>query len=92
MPHRNKAILEAVDLETPPFDRETTGMWIDVPKKILDILRSKGIHAAEAIHSAEHAFLNRFALSADLKTECKIPQKEYMAKDSKRKRPGRCDW
>ncbi|TDL27249.1 DEAD/H helicase [Rickenella mellea] len=89
MHRRNKAILEAVDLETPPFDRETTGMWIDVPKKILDILRSKGIHAAEAIHSAEHAFLNRFALSADLKTECKIPQKEYMAKDSKRKRPGR---
>ena len=73
----------------PPFERSTTGFWIDVPKKTLDILRTKGINAAEAIHSASHAFLNRFPLAGDVRTECKVPVKEYLAVTSKRKRPAR---
>lgn len=73
----------------PPFERRTTGFWIDVPKATLDILRLKAINAAEAIHGAEHAFLNRFPMAADMKTECKVPVKEYMAADTKRKRPAR---
>jgi DEAD/DEAH box helicase domain-containing protein len=32
---------------------------------------SRDINAAEAIHAAQHAFLNRFPMAADLKTECK---------------------
>ena len=49
-----------------------------------------GIHPAEAIHAAEHAFLNRFALAADLGTECKAAEKEYKATATTRKRPARC--
>ncbi|KAI0831138.1 DEAD/H helicase [Trametes gibbosa] len=86
---RNKAIIDAVDLDTPPWQRETTGMWIDVPKPTLDLMRASGMNPAEAIHSAQHAFLNRFALAADLKTECKPPEKEYKAVPSQRKRPAR---
>ncbi|KAH8117220.1 DEAD/H helicase [Phellopilus nigrolimitatus] len=86
---RNNVILDTVDLEMPPFERRTTGFWIDVPKATLDILRLKAINAAEAIHGAEHAFLNRFPMAADMKTECKVPVKEYMAADTKRKRPAR---
>ena len=86
---RNKQILDAVDLDAAPWERETTGMWIDIPKNILQLMNEKGINAAEAIHAAQHAFLNRFALAADLKTECKPPEKEYAAKESKRKRPAR---
>lgn len=64
------------------------GFWLDVPKKILDMMNHHGIHPAEAIHAAEHAFLNRFAFSADLGTECKAAEKEY-SKTNSRKRPAR---
>lgn len=86
---RNKAIIDAVDLDTPPWERESTGMWMDVPKPILELMRDSGINPAEAIHAAEHAFLNRFALAMDLKTECKVAEKEYKTKASQRKRPAR---
>ncbi|KAL7283261.1 hypothetical protein ACG7TL_002690 [Trametes sanguinea] len=86
---RNKAIIDAVDLDTPPWQRETMGMWLDVPKSALELMRASGMNPAEAIHSAQHAFLNRFALAVDLKTECKVPEKEYKAHTSQRKRPAR---
>ena len=86
---RNNVILDAVDLEMPPFERSTSGFWVDLSKATLDILRLKNVNAAEAIHSACHAFLNRFAMQADVNTECKVPVKEYLARGSKRKRPAR---
>jgi DEAD/DEAH box helicase domain-containing protein len=52
-------------------------------------MRVKGINPAEAIHAAEHAFLNRFAMAADMKTECKAAEKEYKTTESQRKRPAR---
>lgn len=88
--HRNKVILDTVDLDTAPWEREATGLWLDVSKVILELLRGKGFDPAAAIHAAEHAFLNRFAMAADLKTECKAPEKEYKATESQRKRPARC--
>lgn len=81
--------MDAVDLETPPFDRETTGTWLDIPKGIITLMRSKGLNPAEGIHAAQHAILNRFSMAVDLQTECKVPKKEYMAKPSLRKRPAR---
>ncbi|EKM55638.1 uncharacterized protein PHACADRAFT_256401 [Phanerochaete carnosa HHB-10118-sp] len=86
---RNKTIIDAVDVETPPYERESTGVWIDVPKLTLDMMRIHSIHPAEAIHAAEHAFLNRFALAPDMGTECKPAEKEYKATPSQRKRPAR---
>ncbi|KDQ60612.1 hypothetical protein JAAARDRAFT_555490 [Jaapia argillacea MUCL 33604] len=86
---RNKKILDSVDLETPPWRRETTGFWIDVPKETLHLLKEKSINAAAAIHSAQHAILNRFAMRGDLHTECKVPEKEYRTTESQRKRPAR---
>ncbi|TFK81693.1 DEAD/H helicase [Polyporus arcularius HHB13444] len=86
---RNKAIIDAVDLDTPPWQRETTGMWLDIPKPVLDLMKDSGMNPAEAIHSAQHAFLNRFPLAVDLRTECKVPEKEYKASTSQRKRPAR---
>ncbi|KAI0703572.1 P-loop containing nucleoside triphosphate hydrolase protein [Cytidiella melzeri] len=86
---RNKKIIDAVDVDTPPYERESTGFWLDVPKPILQVMLERGIHPAEAIHAAEHAFLNRFALSADLGTECKAAEKEYKSTTTARKRPAR---
>lgn len=67
-------------------------MWIDLPKGTLELMNSKGINAAEAIHATQHAFLNRFAMATDLKTECKPAEKEYAAKPTSRKRPARYDF
>jgi hypothetical protein len=86
---RHKSILDAVDLPTPPWERETTGFWIDLPTSVLDALRSSDINSAEAIHAAEHAFLNHFPLSEDLKTDCRVVQEDN--KDSPVKRYPRYD-
>ncbi|KAG9046660.1 hypothetical protein FS837_003907 [Tulasnella sp. UAMH 9824] len=91
---RNNSVLDSVDLDTPPYERETVGMWIDVPACVLELMRRKALSPAEAIHAAEHTVLNMsplfaFATDGDIKTECKIPEKEYAAKDSSRKRPAR---
>ncbi|CEL61922.1 hypothetical protein RSOLAG1IB_04672 [Rhizoctonia solani AG-1 IB] len=89
---RGQEILDVVDIQTPPYERMTTGMWLDIPKFILRLLKSKGINPAEAIHAASHAVLNRTHLSSDLKTECKAPSKEYAQRESSRKRPARLIW
>ncbi|KIY43668.1 P-loop containing nucleoside triphosphate hydrolase protein [Fistulina hepatica ATCC 64428] len=86
---RGGVILDVVDVYTPPWECETTGMWIDLSNELLQLLRDRNIDPAEAIHSAQHAFMNRFPLAQDVKTECKAPEKEYMLKDSERKRPAR---
>lgn len=86
---RHKTILDTVDLPTPPWERETTGFWIDLPTSVLDALRLSNIDSAEAIHAAEHAFLNQFPLSEDLKTDCRVVQEDN--KDSRIKRYPRYD-
>ncbi|CAE6466970.1 unnamed protein product [Rhizoctonia solani] len=89
---RGQEILDVVDIQTPPYERMTTGMWMDVPKSILQLLKDKGINPAEAIHATSHAVLNRTHLSTDLKTECKVPSKEYTQRETSRKRPARLIW
>ena len=73
----------------PPYENITTGMWLDVSKEALLFLDVEVIGRAAAIHSASHAFLNQFAMAADLRTECKAPEKEMKATESPRKRPAR---
>ncbi|KAK0502854.1 P-loop containing nucleoside triphosphate hydrolase protein [Armillaria luteobubalina] len=91
----DRKIKDVVDLDNDPWEQETLGMWLDVPKQIPGWLNSKGIKPAAAIHAAEHAFLNKFALAQDVRTECKAEEKEIkIEKESKRKRPARlifCD-
>ncbi|KAG5651282.1 hypothetical protein H0H81_009225 [Sphagnurus paluster] len=86
---RNKVILDQVDMETSSWERDTTGLWMDIPKSLLGLFRRKGINPAEAIHAAEHAFLKQFSMAQDLRTECKAPEKEYKQAESKRNRPAR---
>ncbi|KAJ3860339.1 DEAD/H helicase, partial [Lentinula novae-zelandiae] len=86
---RHNVILDVVDVESSPWIHETVGLWMDVPDLVLQLLRDKRIKPAAAIHSAEHAFLNRFPLASDIRTECKAEEKEYFKKESRRKRPAR---
>lgn len=62
---------------------------MDLPTSILDALRSSNIDSAEAVHAAEHAFLNHFPLSEDLKTDCRVVLEDN--KDSQVKRYPRYD-
>lgn len=107
--HRNGCIIDQVDLENLPWERETLGFWLDVPEALLHLLVDREINPAgtecaatsfsvmadsttdflEAIHSAQHAVLNRIQMCTELRTECKAPTKEYKVEKSKRKRPAR---
>ncbi|KZV69057.1 DEAD/H helicase [Peniophora sp. CONT] len=82
-------ILDNVFVDMPPYERTTTGLWIDVSKDALELMKMLGLSLAAAIHSAQHAVLNRFLLSADLRTECKPDEKEKMKTPTTRTRPAR---
>ncbi|PWY97459.1 P-loop containing nucleoside triphosphate hydrolase protein [Testicularia cyperi] len=91
---RRANILDAVEVDTPPYIRHTRGLWIDVPLWIIEAMTDKRINAAAAIHAAEHALLSLtplfvVSIAGDVRTECKIAEKEYAAKPSSRKRPAR---
>ncbi|SAM82972.1 related to HRQ1-putative RecQ helicase [Ustilago bromivora] len=91
---RRANILDAVEVDCPPFIRHTKGLWIDVPTWLIDAMTEKRINAAAAIHAAEHALLSLtpmfvVSVAGDVRTECKIAEKEYAAKPSSRKRPAR---
>ncbi|KAF9792472.1 P-loop containing nucleoside triphosphate hydrolase protein [Thelephora terrestris] len=86
---RNGCIIDQVDLECLPWERETVGFWLDVPESLLQLLVDQEVNPAEAIHSAQHAVLNRMQVPGELRTECKAPEKEYKTEKSKRKRPAR---
>lgn len=88
-------ILDAVDVDSPPFVQHTRGFWIDVPMWIVHTLTAAQINVAAAIHAAEHALLSLtpmfvVSMAGDVRTECKIAQREYMkSKATTRKRPAR---
>ncbi|EEH38843.1 DEAD/DEAH box helicase [Paracoccidioides lutzii Pb01] len=74
-------ILDAVALDSQPIETLSKGMWLDIPRKALEILKSRNLNAAAAIHAAEHAILALLptyiiSLPGDVRTECKVAIKE----------------
>ena len=91
---KRRRILDAVQVDNPPIVLYSKGMWLDVPKSALDILKSRRLNIAAAIHAAEHAVLSlmpNFVISmpGDVRTECKVALKEFAQRESSRKRPAR---
>lgn len=91
---KKRRILDAVAVDNPPIEIFSKGMWLDVPKSALDILNSRRLNVAGAIHAAEHAILSlmpNFVISmpGDVRTECKNATKELAKKETARKRPAR---
>lgn len=91
---KKRRILDAVQVDNPPIILFSKGMWLDVPKVALEILQERRLNVAGAIHAAEHAILSlmpNFVISmpGDVRTECKVPQKEFAQRESSRKRPAR---
>ncbi|KAF2733323.1 P-loop containing nucleoside triphosphate hydrolase protein [Polyplosphaeria fusca] len=91
---KKRRILDAVHVDNPPIILFSKGMWIDVPKCALDILKSRRLNIAAAIHAAEHAVLSLMpnyviSMPGDVRTECKVALKEFAKRESQRKRPAR---
>ncbi|KAK3686410.1 ATP-dependent 3'-5' DNA helicase [Vermiconidia calcicola] len=91
---KKRRILDAVQVDNPPIIIFSKGMWLDVPKSAIEILNSRRLNVAGAIHAAEHAILSlmpNFVISmpGDVKTECKVAIKEFAKKETSRKRPAR---
>lgn len=91
---KKRRILDAVQVDNPPIILFSKGMWLDVPVSAMDILKSRRLNIAAGIHAAEHAVLSlmpNFVISmpGDVRTECKVPEKEFLRKESSRKRPAR---
>ncbi|KAF2637476.1 P-loop containing nucleoside triphosphate hydrolase protein [Massarina eburnea CBS 473.64] len=91
---KKRRILDAVEVDNPPIILLSKGMWLDVPKSALDILKEKRLNIAAAIHASEHAVLSlmpNFVISmpGDVRTECKVALKEFAKKETSRKRPAR---
>ncbi|KAG6013684.1 hypothetical protein E4U54_006446 [Claviceps lovelessii] len=87
-------ILDAIHVDNPPVIRYSKGMWLDVPKRALDILQDRRLNSAAAIHAAEHALMSLLptcviSMPEDVRTECKVALKEFSAKETQRKRPAR---
>lgn len=91
---KRRRILDAVQVDNPPIVLFSKGMWLDVPVPAMDMLKSRRLNIAAGIHAAEHALLSlmpNFVISmpGDVRTECKVPEKEFLRKESSRKRPAR---
>ncbi|KAI1815356.1 hypothetical protein GGS20DRAFT_341718 [Poronia punctata] len=91
---RRRRILDAIQVDNPPIIRHSKGMWLDIPKRALDILVERRLHVAGAIHAAEHAILSLMpnfviSLPGDVRTECKVGLKEFAQRETSRKRPAR---
>ncbi|KAJ9629881.1 ATP-dependent 3'-5' DNA helicase [Taxawa tesnikishii (nom. ined.)] len=91
---KRRRILDAVQVDNPPIIMMSKGMWLDVPKQAVDILNSRRLNVAGAIHAAEHAIMSlmpNFVISmpGDVRTECKVAIKEMAKKETTRKRPAR---
>ncbi|KAI1823645.1 hypothetical protein F4861DRAFT_549628 [Xylaria intraflava] len=91
---KRRRILDAVQVDNPPIIRHSKGMWLDVPKRALEILVDRRLNVAGAIHAAEHAVMSlmpNFVISmpGDVRTECKVGLKEFAKRETSRKRPAR---
>ncbi|KAG5951048.1 hypothetical protein E4U53_003872 [Claviceps sorghi] len=87
-------ILDAIQVDNPPVIRYSKGMWLDVPKRALEILQDRRLNSAAAIHAAEHALMSLLptcviSMPEDVRTECKVALKEFSPNETQRKRPAR---
>ena len=91
---RDFKVLDVVALDTPPYIRQSNGLWLDIPPNVIHLMTIKSINPAEAIQAAQHALMGLTPLytmstEGDIRTDEKKAIKEYKQTKSQRKRPGR---
>lgn len=89
-----KRIIDAVETHNPPVIIDAKGLWIDIPKRALELCESKSLSLAGGVHSAQHGIMGqlpRFVVAGvdEIQCECKAPEKEFAERQTKRRRPAR---
>ncbi|AEY94572.1 FAAL080Wp [Eremothecium gossypii FDAG1] len=87
-------ILDAVETHNPPVIIDSKGLWIDIPRQALELVKERGLNMAGGIHAAEHGIIGllpRFIVAGvdEINTECKAPEKEFAQRQTSRLRPAR---
>lgn len=88
-------ILDSVEVNNPPVKYRSKGVWIDLPKDLINLIQNHRLNLAGSIHAIEHAIMNvlpRFVTIGnydEVGCECKAPEKEFAKRETKRKRPAR---
>lgn len=88
-------ILDAVEVNNPPIKYHSKGVWIDVDKPTLEMVKDHALNIPGAIHAVQHAIMNIIPKSIsvgskdEMNCECKAPEKEFASRQSQRKRPSR---
>lgn len=57
-------LIGVVELQLPPLDFETVGLWLEIPEKVHQDLKDRGLHFMGGIHALEHAAISVFPLFA----------------------------
>ncbi|CAN6620428.1 ATP-dependent helicase Hrq1p [Trichomonascus vanleenenianus] len=89
-------IIESVEVDCPPFTRDTNGWWISVPALAIRLITENKLSLAGGIHTACHAVMNVAPIINGglevMRTECKAAEKEFAKKVTARKRPALLIW
>lgn len=88
-------ILDAIEVNNPPIKYNSKGIWIDLNKTIIEMIKDHQLNLPAAIHAVQHSIMNIIPKSIsigskdEINCECKAPEKEFAHRESKRKRPSR---
>lgn len=56
--NKKNEIIEAVEVKNPPVHFFSKGLWLDIPRPVLDALAEKKLSSAGGIHAAQHTLMN----------------------------------
>lgn len=84
-------ILEAIPVDNPPVIRYAKGVWLDVPKAALELLRAHKLDPVDAIHATQHILMKMVPTlvatpPGDIKATCAVAKKEHAREGTTRKR------
>ena len=91
---KHRRVLDAVHIDNPPVVIRSRGLWLDVPRAALELLRARRLNLAAGIHAAEHAVLSlmpQFVVSmpGDVRTEFMVAIMVFANTPTPRTRPAR---
>lgn len=88
-------ILDAIEVNNPPIKYNSKGVWVDLNREIIELIKDHKLNLPASIHAVQHSIMNIIPKSIsigskdEINCECKAPEKEFAQRESKRKRPSR---
>jgi len=86
---RNHITLDVVDVDMPPYERDSTGLWIDLSPEALKLMNEKEIQVAAACTRPSTPSSTASLWPQISGPSAKNAAKEFKTKVSTRKRPAR---